>query len=103
MSDDRPLKSAYELAMERLRSQDRDRGEAERKPLTAEQKAAIAEARAQGKARLAEVEIMHRKRVAEAGGDPAALQELDERLRRDRDRIASSVESKVARIRRGVD
>ncbi len=102
-SDDRPLKSAYELAMERLRRQDRERGDRQHRPLTSEQKAAIAEARSQAKARLAELEIMHRKQVAEAGGDPARLAELEERFRRDRERIESSVESKVARIRKGGD
>lgn len=100
MSDDRPLKSAYDLAMERLRRQDRERGEDERRPLTDGQKREIEEARSQGKARLAELEIMHRKQVAETRGDPARLAELEERYLRDRERIESSIDSKVARIRK---
>jgi len=43
MSDDRP-KSAFELAMERLRPRDKEASVDDR-PLTDEQKAAIAEAR----------------------------------------------------------
>ncbi len=43
MADDGP-KSAYELAMERLRKKDQEAGEDDR-PLTDEQKSAIAEVR----------------------------------------------------------
>ena len=43
MSDDAP-KSAYELAMERLRQKDKE-ASVEERPLTEKQKAAIAEAR----------------------------------------------------------
>lgn len=99
MSDDRPLKSAYELAMERLRRKDREHGKGEQRPLSDEQKQKIADARSRGRARLAELEIMHRKKLGEARGDPAKLGELEEGYRRDRERIERSVESEVARIR----
>ena len=46
-------KSAYELAMERLRQKDREAGVEER-PLSDEQKAAIADARQVYQARMAE-------------------------------------------------
>ena len=66
MSDDAPLKSAFELAMERLRAEDRERGAPQARPLTAEQKSQIAELRAKAKAKLAELEILHRKEMAAA-------------------------------------
>ena len=57
MSDDAP-KSAYELAMARLRKKDAEAGEAET-PLSDAQKAAIAEARSLYAAKKAQAEIMH--------------------------------------------
>ena len=44
MADDKPLKSALDLAMERLRQSDKDAG-VESQPVTDAQKAAIAEVR----------------------------------------------------------
>src|SRR3982751_1874119 len=57
MTDGVP-KSAYELAMERLRKKDADAGIVS-KPLTDEQKAEIAEIRRTYSARLAQAEILH--------------------------------------------
>ena len=55
--DDAP-KSALDLVMERLRKKDAEAGVTE-KPLTNEQRAAIAEARSVYEARVAERKIMH--------------------------------------------
>ncbi len=52
------LKSAYELAMERLRKKDAEGG-VEHTPLTDGQKAAIAEVRKFYEARLAQDEVLH--------------------------------------------
>lgn len=98
MSDEAP-KSAYELAMERLRKKDREEGVEER-PLTDEQRTAIAEARKVAEARFAEREILHQSDLRKAV-DEAALQQLEEDYRRDRDRIASDRDEKIARIRKG--
>ena len=100
MGDDAPLKSAYELAMERLQADD-DASGVERRPLTARQKAAIAEARAEAKAKRAELEILHGKHLAAAGGDPTAISELETNHAIDRERVDTALESKLARIRRG--
>jgi len=59
-------KSAYELAMERLRQKDREAGVEER-PLTDQQKTAIAEARQVYQARMAEREILHRDALQPGG------------------------------------
>jgi hypothetical protein len=101
MSEDKPLKSAYELAMERLRAQDREAGVEDTKPLSDEQKEAIAELRRKAKARLAELEILHRKDLAAVAADPEKFTELEERYETDRRRVESSLESGIARVRRG--
>ena len=100
MSDDAPLKSAFELAMERLQAADAEKGE-EHRPLTDAQKARIAEIRRKGKADLAELDIMKAQRIAETAGDPVKLKEVEEHLEIDRKRIEERVESEVAAVRRG--
>jgi len=101
MSDETPLKSAYELAMERLRARDREEGVEEERPLTETQKEQITRLRQDAEAKRAEGEILHRKNVQATGGDPEKLRELEERYRVDRARIDSRLESAIARVRRG--
>ena len=101
MSEDGGLKSAYELAMERLRDQDREQGVEKTAPLTSEQKEAIAELRREAEAKLAELQILHQKNLSSAMADPQELTKLEERLEIDRRRVQSSLESGIARIRRG--
>ena len=98
MSDEKPLKSAFELAMERLNAEDKQAG-VEHRPLTEAQQARIAEIRRDGEARLAEIEIRHRDDLNKAGGDPAKLHELEEKFQIDRGRIESRVESDVAKVK----
>jgi hypothetical protein len=99
MPDDAPLKSAYDLAMERLRAKDREKGVPERKALTASQKKRIAELRQEAKAKIAEIEIMHRKQLESEPGDPEKLKELEEHLEIDKRRVESSLESAIAEIK----
>jgi hypothetical protein len=92
-------KSAYELAMERLKKKDAEAG-IETKPLTDAQKEAIAEIRNFYEAKLAEAEILHNsKRLSTF--DPAALATLEQEYRRDRERLTSERESKIAKARGG--
>ncbi len=67
-------KSAYELAMERLKKKDADAGVVEHK-LTDAQKAAIAEARSMHEARVAEVQILHRSKQLSAV-DPQEIEKI---------------------------
>src|SRR5262249_51322896 len=97
MADDRP-KTAYEIAMERLRKKDAEAGVDER-PLTDEQKAAIAEARQVYEAKVAEREILHQSAVRNAGSHEE-IERLNEELRRDRERLASARDRKIAEIRK---
>jgi hypothetical protein len=92
-------KSAYELAMERLRKQDAEQGVVERK-LTDAQKAAIAEARSVYEARVAERQILHREKQLTTF-DPAALDVIDQEYRRDLERFAYDRDSKIKKIREG--
>jgi hypothetical protein len=90
-------KSAFELAMERLRKKDAEAGVQET-PLTDAQRAAIAEARSIYDARVAERKIMHQSTVASIF-DPAERAERDAELRRDLERFEREREEKVKRIR----
>ncbi len=94
------LKSAYELAMERLRAKDREDGVPESKPLTDTERRRIADLRAEAQAKLAEMEILHRKDLAQAAGDPEKVREMEEKYRIDRERVESRLESAIAKVRR---
>lgn len=96
--NDAPPKSAYELAMERLTAEDREKG-IEMRPLSDAQKQEIAALRQKAKAGLAELEILRTKSISEAGGDPKTLAEIDEHYEVDRSRIESRLEDDVARIK----
>jgi len=98
MSDAAP-KSAYELAMERLRRKDAEEGVTERPPSEA-QKAAIAEARQVHEAKVAERRILHQAALARTP-DPAEREKLEEQYRRDLERFANDRDSKLRRIREG--
>jgi hypothetical protein len=101
LSDEAP-KSSYELAMERLRKQDREAGIEERS-VSEEQRARIAELRRVYEAKLAERQILHQSALRKAGHDPAAreaLEALEEEYRRDRERLSSERERKIEEARR---
>jgi hypothetical protein len=98
MSDEEP-KSAYELAMERLRKQDAEQGLSEQ-PVNDAQKAAIAEAQRACQAKLAELEIMQKSKLAGVF-DAEALEALEKNYRRDVERVREERDRAIARIRRG--
>jgi len=100
MSDDEP-KSAFELAMEKLREKDRQSGEETPTALTPEQKEEIAACRSKAEAQLAEMEILFRSTRAAAAADPEALQKAEEEYTRDRRRVEERRDEEIARIRAG--
>ena len=65
------MKTAYELAMERLRKQDHEAG-IETRTVTDEQKAEIAEVRRVYKARIAQEEVMFASKLRNSGGSRRA-------------------------------
>jgi hypothetical protein len=97
MPDDAP-KTAYELAMERLRRKDQETGAGER-ALTEQEKAAIAEVRKVYEAKLAEREILHQHAVRQAKSHEEVTK-LGEEVARDRERLAAERDRKIAEIRR---
>jgi hypothetical protein len=97
LADEAP-KSAFELAMERLKKKDRDEGVEER-PLTEKQRSAIAEARKVSEAKLAEREILYHAAQRKTD-DPEALAKLEEEYRRDRERIGYDRDRKIEEIRK---
>ncbi len=98
MSDQTP-KSAFEIAMERLRQKDVQDG-VERRPPTDQQKAAIAEVRSVYNAKLAQEDVMHRSALSRTF-DPEARAALQEEYRRSRERLISERDAKIDRIRSG--
>ncbi|MEO5739172.1 MAG: hypothetical protein ABIS29_01075 [Vicinamibacterales bacterium] len=95
-TDDRP-KSAVELAMERLRKKDADSGIATR-ATTDEQKALIAEARNLHGSKVAELEILHRSKLAGLL-DPTDRGQVEDVYRRDLTRLHDDLERKIAKLR----
>lgn len=91
------LKSAYELAMERLKRQDAEAGVTETL-LTEEQKAAIAEARNYCEAKLAELRILHQSSLARVI-EPAERAQLEEEHRREIQRVVDERDRRIEAIR----
>jgi hypothetical protein len=103
VSNDGAPKSSVELAMERLRKKDEEEGVSAR-PVTDEQKAAIAEVRSLYESKIAEQEILQRSAMnGLLGADPAELDVVASQFRRERERLASERDSKVEKLRGGTD
>jgi hypothetical protein len=92
-------KSAYELAMEKLKKKDAEAG-IEEQVLTEAQRAEIGEARSLYDSRVAERRILHQSAILTVL-DPAEREERDAELRRDLERFASERDAKIRRIRAG--
>ena len=94
---DKP-KTAFELAMERLKADDREAGTVEI-PLNPKQKKAIAEARRIASARLAECEILFKDAMKKTA-DPDARAAAEREYQIDRQRINDDCEKAIEGIRR---
>lgn len=90
------MKSAYELALERLERQgiERPREEA----MSDETRTQMAEVRRQAEARLAELEILHRDRLGKLA-EPEKRAEEEEQYLRERRRIDDERDRKLAKLR----
>ena len=91
------MKSAYELALERLEKQGIERPREEALPAEALEK--IAEARRQAEAKLAELEILHRDKLGKS--DPFKRQEDEDNYVRERRRIEDDRDRKIEKLRSG--
>jgi hypothetical protein len=92
------MKSALELAMEKV-----DRQAGKRRILTDDQKQRLQEVGKELAAGVAEVEIMARQRMVEAGaaGNVERLQELEDQTARETARLRREAERKKRAIREG--
>jgi hypothetical protein len=97
MSQEGAPKSAYELAMERLRKKDEAAGIVQ-SPLTDAQKAAITEIRSLYGARLAQAELQFQDRLR-ATFDPAVHEALEAEYRRERERLSAEMDAKIEKAR----
>ena len=98
MSDEGTPKSAFELAMERLKKKDADEG-IERQPVTEAQKAAVAEIRNFYEAKLAEIELLHQGKMRSLF-EPEARGVAEQEYRRDRERLSGERDTKIEKARR---
>ena len=91
------MKSAYELAMERLNKS------APTVQLTAEQKAELADLESQCVAKIAERELLLKGEMQKAAekGDAEAFQQLEKQLTSDRKTIRAQFEEKKEKVRAG--
>lgn len=90
------MKSAYELALERLEKQGIERPR--EGGLTGEVKEQVADLRRQAEAKLAELEILHRDRQRK-GSDPAKRQEDEDEYVRERRRIEEDRDRRIEKLR----
>jgi len=93
----KPMLSAFELAMERLRASDKESG-TEIAPLSDAQKREVAEARRVASARLAEREILFADSIRNVQ-DPAEREKAEGEYQIDRQRINDDCERAIEAIR----
>jgi hypothetical protein len=93
------MKSAYELAMERLAKSDPDAS----KPLTAEQKGRLAEIDRIYKGKIAEREIFLKKQLEEAMAAQKLedIQKIQKQMVNERSRFEEERDEEKERVRRG--
>jgi hypothetical protein len=93
------MKSAYELAMERLEKEDPESVPS----LTQEKKEELQRIEESYKAKLAEREVFLQKQLAEARskGDPEAVAQIEKQIRNERDRIEEEKETAKEKVRQG--
>lgn len=94
MSDDDAPKSAYELAMEKLRARD----DFEEVELTDEQKGEIADIRSRYRAQIAELEIKNEGNLRTAGSFDE-IETLRAELKKEKQRLEEEMEKKVSEVR----
>jgi hypothetical protein len=91
------MKTAYELALERLERQGMRRPEDT--PLTDEDRHQMADIRTRAEAKLAELDILRRDKMAKSR-DPSQRQEAEEYYQLERKRIEEERERKLEAIRK---
>ena len=90
------LKNSFDLAMERLAGR-----EGQSKPLSDQQKKSIVDVERQAKAKVAELEIMLKSRMAPAGDDEGKAEEIKSNHQREIEKTREKAEEEKERIRNG--
>ena len=90
------MKSAYERALEKLESS--GIAAPQQDALDEDQRRRIEDERTRHQAKVAELEILHRKNLS---ADPAKRHQEEENYRAEKRRLSERLESKIERIRRG--
>ena len=93
------MKSAVELAMERLRKKDEESGAVQR-TLTDADKAQIAEIRSVYEAKMAEQYVLLESKRRQLA-DPGARDVLEAEWRQDKERLTAERDRKIQRVRDG--
>ena len=93
-SDEGAPKSAFELAMEKLKA----RGDYQERKLTNEQKAEIADIRSRYRSRIAQAEIEHQSKLSSVS-TYEELEKLKTDLAREKERLNAEMEEKVVEVR----
>ncbi len=90
------MKTAYELAMERLRSEEPDHA-----PISESQKERLTEVETRFKAKMAERDIHLRGQLQTARnhGDLKAISKIESQIRAERDRLSREMEAEKEKIR----
>ena len=97
MSQEGAPKSAYELAIERLRKQDEAAGIVQVQ-LTEAQKTTIAEIRSTYGARLAQADLQHQDQLR-ATFDPSVHEAVEAEYQRERERLTAEMDAKIEKAR----
>ena len=95
-STGKQLKSALDLALERVAQRDGTMAS-----LTDAQKAALAEIDSKTRAKLAELEILGNDRLAKAASDPDQIEKIKAEQRTAMEKIRSRAEEEKERVRKG--
>ena len=90
------MKSAYELALERLEAQGIDRPDSE--SISDAQRAEIADIRSRAEAKMAQLEISYQETL-KGSLDPVARQQEEEEYLAERRRIEEQRDAQIARAR----
>ena len=92
------MKSAYELAMEKVQKDNPGAG----KKMTEKQKKRLADADSFYRAKVAEKEILHKPKIVEARriGDATGVAELERQLTEELRKLAEECESEKEKIRK---
>lgn len=99
MAEENRLKSAVELAMERLRKKDEEAGAVQR-TVSESDKAQIAEIRSVYEARIAEQHVLLESKLRHLA-DQGAREVLEAEWRQNNERLAAERDRKIQRVRDG--